>query len=335
MKFGTLLISYMYLKGKRLFLAGSTGLVGTGIIKSILQYYPDVEIRASWHRTKPFLKDSRIEYVNGDLTSEEDCRRMASGCDCAIMAAAQTGGAKVAEESPWSQLTENVVLDARLLDAFQAESIRRIVFISTATVYQESSGALKESDLDLNKDPHPAYLGIGWAKRFSEKLCLFWHEKCGMEILIARAAYIFGPWSRFDPAFSNFIPAIIRKASDKMDPFEVWGNPYVKRDAIYSEDFARAVLFMMDNANLKFEVFNIGSGLETSVREVVGWVLKYTGHSPREIRYNSNMPATIKSRMLDISKAQRVLGWQPRFSVEQGIEETVHWWLENRKWWTR
>ncbi len=319
-----------------IFLAGATGLAGSSILEYLLKNYSSIKIRASHYKhTKPFIKHERIEYVYGDLKSREDCRKMVSGCDCAIMAAAYTGGAKMITSAPWEYVSDNLIMNLQMLEAFYLEGVKRVVSIGTAVEYQEFEGHIKEDELDWNRDPHPAYFGIGWSKRYIEKLCEFCHLQYGMEVVNVRLANIFGPYAKFDPKTSNFIPAIIRKAVDKMDPFEVWGSPDVTRDVIYSEDFARAVVMMMDNDKIKFDTFNIGSGVKTTVSEVVEWTLKYAGHKPNKINYLTDKPTTIKFRALDCLKAKEVLGWQPQYTIEEGIKKTTQWWIENRSWWTK
>lgn len=326
----------MYLNNKLVFLAGSTGLVGSNIMNYILNHYPTTKIRAAYYKhTKPFIKHKRIDYVYGELKSGKDCRRMVKGCDCAIMAAANTSGLAITVTHPCEQVNDNTMMNVQMLSAFYYEGIRRVIYIGSATLYQEFEGHIKEDKLDFSKDPYSVYFGIGWVVRFIEKLCKFWHDQFGMGILIARAANIFGPYAKFDPLTSNFIPAIIRKAIDKMEPFEVWGNPDVTRDVIYSDDFARAIVMMLNNDKIKFDIFNIGSGVETNVREVVNLALKYAGHKPSEIRYIPDKPTAIKFRVLDCSKAKEMLGWQPQYTVEEGIKRTTEWWIGNRRWWKK
>lgn len=321
---------------KLIFLAGSTGMVGSAILKYFIDNYPEVRIRAAYYKhTKPFIRHKRISYVYGDLKSEKDCVRMVRGCDAAIMAAAHTANAAVTLSRPWGQVDDNVIMNIRLLAALHAEKINRLVYIGSATLYQDCETPIKEEELDLNRDPSQAYLGIGWTMRFIEKLCKFWHEQSGIEIAMVRAANIFGPYARFDPLGSNFIPALIRKAVEKQDPFEVWGSPDVSRDVIYSEDFARAVVSMFHNEKIKFDVFNIGSGIKTKVSDVVNWALKYSGHNPSKISYLSDKPTTVKNRVLDCSKAKNMLGWQPQYTNEEAIKKTVEWWIANRKWWRK
>ena len=326
----------MYLNGKTVFLAGSTGLAGTGILKYILDNHPAARVRAAYYKhTKPFIEHERLEYIFGDLKSGDDCRRMVEGCDCVIMAAASTAGALSITAEPMKQINDNLIMNAQMLEAFHSCGVKRVVYIGSVTLYQEREGYIREDELDLNQEPHPAYAGVGWVMRFLEKLCGFWHRRYGMEIVIARAANIFGPYDKFDPQKSHFIPAIVRKAVNRMEPFEIWGSPEVTRDVIYVDDFADAIIRMINDERIKFDIFNIGSGEKTTVGQALEWALKYAGHRPREIKYLSDKPTTIKFRALDCSKAREKLGWQPTHTVEEGIKKTVDWWIENKEWWIK
>jgi nucleoside-diphosphate-sugar epimerase len=327
----------MYLDNKLVFLAGATGLVGSNVMNYTLQHHPATRIRACYHRhTPPFIHHERVEYVYADLKSPQDCHKAVQGCDCAIMAAfASAAGASVIAAQPWKQVNDNLFINAQLLETFAFEKLERVVCLGSITLYQEFAGHIREDELDLNQDPHPAYFGIGWVARFIEKLCRFWHDKSGLEIVMVRTANVFGPYARFDPQTSNFIPAIIRKAVDRMEPFEVWGTPDVTRDVVYSEDFARAVVMMLNDEQIKFDVFNVGSGAQTTVADVVTWALQYVGHQPQQIVYRADKPTTNRFRALDCSKARRMLGWQPRYTIEEGVKKTTEWWLENKSWWRK
>jgi nucleoside-diphosphate-sugar epimerase len=193
---------------------------------------------------------------------------------------------------------------------------------------------VREADLDWNRDPHPAHFGVGWGMRSLEKLCDFWHRQ-GMELLIARAANVYGPWARFDPATSNFLPALIRKAVAGMDPFEVWGSPQVTRDLLFAGDLADAVAAMLAAEGVAFDTFNLGSGAGVQVGEAVEMALAAAGHRPSRVNWLSDRPVTVKSRVLDCTHAREALGWTPRTPLARGIEITTAWWRENKERWTR
>jgi GDP-L-fucose synthase len=325
----------MFLDKKKVFLAGSTGMAGISILKYIVNNYPTTEIRAVYNKTTPVFKHKQITYVSGDLKSLDDCRRMVKGCDCAIMAAAFTGGAGFVKLFPWEHMKDNLLMNMQMLEAFSRENVKRVVFVGSSVLYQEYNGNIKEDDLDLNKDPHEDFFGFGWGARFIEKLCKFINTRYGIEIVVARVANIFGPYSKFAHDVSNFIPALIRKAVDRMDPFEVWGSADVTRDVIYSDDFARAIIMMADNDQIKFDVFNVGSGVKTTVGNVVEWVLKYSNHTPSQIKYLENKPTTIKYRVMDCKKVKSFFGWEPQLKIEDGIRMTTEWWIQNRDSWIR
>ena len=137
----------MDLNNKIVFLAGATGVAGSGIISHLLERYPEVRIRAVFHKTAPFIKYKQIEYVQGDLRSGDDCRRLAAGCDCAVMAAANTGGAEMLKSQPWRQINDNVIMNAQMLEAFGFENVRRVIYISSASLYQECEKEISEDEL--------------------------------------------------------------------------------------------------------------------------------------------------------------------------------------------
>jgi nucleoside-diphosphate-sugar epimerase len=226
-------------------------------------------------------------------------------------------------------------MDALMLEAMYDAGVTRVIYISSATVYQDMEGRVKEDMLDLNQDPHPTYAGVAWAKRAAEKLCWFWSTKYGMEIVIARSSNIYGPFAKFDPARSNFIPAIIRKAVDGMDPFELWGSPDVTRDVIYSEDFGSAVLALYNATDIKYDVFNLGYGQPVTVGSVVDAVLGVTGFKPSKVIYKETAYVTNKARVLDCSKINEVVGWKPEFTPLEGISKTIEWWRENQHSWKK
>ena len=150
----------MPIDNQTLFLAGASGMTGTSILRRILDDHPQVRIRAAIHQTEPDVQSDRIETVKGDLRNLDDCRRMAAGCDCAIMAAAYAGGAAYTTQSPFEHARENLVMNRQMLEAFHLEGVKRVVFIGSAVIYQSFSGSITEDELDFNRDTHMAYFGF-------------------------------------------------------------------------------------------------------------------------------------------------------------------------------
>ena len=153
-------------------------------------------------------------------------------------------------------------------------------------------------------------------------------------MIVLRLANVFGPYARFDPKNSNFIPALVRKASRKIDPFIVWGAPEVVRDVLYREDAAAGIVCALNADNIKNDCFNLGSGVATKVSDVVKCAITCAGYFPK-IKYDKNGPVTVKARILDVSKISRLLSWRAQVTPKEGIRKTFQWWQENKRRWKK
>ena len=323
------------LNNKNIFIAGATGMAGTAIMTRIVNDFPAAKITGTFLNTKPFYKHERIKYLQADLTNRANCRRVMEGCDIAVLVAANSGGAGSFVIEPSWQVSDNLIMDTLLLESLVATDIKKAVFVSSATVYQEFEGFIVEDSLDWNQNPYASHFGVGWEKRSAEKLCEFWHKTSGLNIIIARAANIYGPFAKFDPQRSNFIPALIRKAVDKQEPFEVWGSPDVCRDVIYSDDFSRAIIALLTQTESDFDVVNLGSGISVSVGEVVAHILEESGYNPKQISFLNDKPVTIPFRGVDCGKIKQKYEWSSEVKIQQGIKQTVDWWIKNKQWWNK
>lgn len=311
-------------------------MVGRALLRRLLAEESWTKIGAVHFRDHTGLPaNARLEWVRANLMHYEACQRVAEGYRYAIMGAATTSGSLGVLLEPWRSINDNVIMNSRMLEAFQNKGVQRVIFISSGTVYPEIDGVIREDQLDLNADPYQSHMGVAWGIRFIEKLCQFCRDRFGMEIIIVRASNIYGPYSTFDPVRSNVIPALIRKAVDQMDPYEVWGSPYVERDFLYVDDFADVVLRLLGAEHIKFGIFNVGMGQQTSVGKIVEYILEAAGHSPSEVRYTSKAPDTIRTRILDCSRIKAAVHWVPSHTMKEGIGETAEWWRSNRKLWEK
>jgi len=319
----------------RIFVAGGAGMAGSAIVDALLRRRPRGRVRASYRTTPPAVTDARVEHVPLDLSNVRALTAALAGCDTAVLAASESGGIGMLARKPWRQVTPNLVLAATWLEAVHDAGVRRAVFIGSATCYQPFDGTIREDDLDWNQDPSAEAFGVGWVMRASEKLCEFWEQSTGLDVVRVRAANIYGPRARFDPARSNFIPALVRKAADRLDPFDVWGSPDVTRDVIYSEDFGEAIARLIETPDVGGQVFNVGSGRGVAVGDVVDAVLRVAHHENAGVTYSAAGPASCSSRVLNTDLLARALHWQPPTSLEVGLRKTLDWWRENRTTWHR
>ena len=310
--------------GKHVLVTGSTGLIGANLIQELARR--GASVRATLHVKDPVVENENVSYVRCDLTRAEDCIRVVEGMDYAFLCAANTSGAYTIETNPLVHVTDNLIMNVKMLEA--TADVDRCLFISSSTVYPPVDYPVKEAEAFLG-DPHPSYFGSAWMKRYSEKLAQFHSERYGRKIIVVRPTNVYGPFDKFDFGTSHVLPALIRRAVEKQNPFEVWGDGSAVRDFVYVSDMVEAMLRAMERWT-HFEPYNIGSGNPVTIRESLEMILRLAQHQGAEVIYDASKPTTIPVRRVDLTKAREELGFQARFSLEEGLQKTIEWYCSHR-----
>ena len=307
---------------------GGAGFVGVNLIKRLLDEGAD--IRATLHINKPVLNDNRIEYFYGDLRIEENCQKAVAGVDYVFMCAANTSGAKVMATTPLAHLTPNILMNMQMLQAAYTARVKKFLFISTNTVYPLTDFPVKESDVTNNF--YESYHIVAWMKRFTEIVCEMYSNRIKepMKTIVVRPGNLYGPYDKFDWEKSKVIPAIMRRAIERHDPFEVWGDGKDLKDFLYIDDCIDGLMLAMEKLE-EFEPINVASGIPVTIRDVLTQILKSADYDDADVQYDSSKPTMIPKRMIDISLAKEKLGFEPKVSLQDGIHKTVQWYKEYYK----
>jgi len=307
---------------------GGAGFVGVNLIKRLLDEGADV--RATLHINKPVLNDNRIEYFYGDLRIEKNCQKAVAGVDYVFMCAANTSGAKVMATTPLAHLTPNILMNMQMLQAAYTARVKKFLFISTNTVYPLTDFPVKESDVTNNF--YESYHIVAWMKRFTEIVCEMYSNRIKepMKTIVVRPGNLYGPYDKFDWEKSKVIPAIMRRAIERHDPFEVWGDGMDLKDFLYIDDCIDGLMLAMENLE-EFEPINVASGIPVTIRDVLTQILKSADYDDADVQYDSSKPTMIPKRMIDISLAKEKLGFEPKVSLQEGIRRTVQWYKEYYK----
>jgi GDP-L-fucose synthase len=260
----------------------------------------------------------------------EDCKRAVDGIDYLFMCAASTSGAAVIRSNPLIHVTPNVVMNAQLLEAAYLAKVKKFVWLSSNAVYPPTDQPVDESQL-LEGDPHESYLGVGWMKRYIEVLCRYYSESLNpsMTTVVIRPSNIYGPYDDFEPATSHVTAATIRKVVDRHDPIEVWGTGNDVRDVIYIDDFVDAVMMAVDQIET-YDPLNIGLGKGHTLKEILQVALEADDYTNAAIKYDPSKPSTIPIRLIDISKAEKTIGFTPATSLKEGLIKTIAWYRQSR-----
>lgn len=309
-------------KNKRVFVTGGrTGFVGTNFAKALLARGAIVHVHslsAGKHSNFDCETQNLFEST-GDLTVSAT---LPPNTDYVFHCAAHTAGAQEIVSNPVALIIPNIFMNSLLLDAAAKSKVRKFLFMSSSAIYPELDTPISE-DKGFVGDPPSNYFGVGWMKRYAEKLAEFYSKRYGMEVIIIRPSNIYGPYSGFDLESAHVLPALIRKFVEGQDPLEVWGTPDVVRDFIYVDDFVRGALLAFEKS-FGFDIYNIGTGELYTIGEAVNIISELTEYRGT-IVYNPVKPTTIFQRKIDVSKATNNLGFHADIPFREGLKRTIEW----------
>jgi GDP-L-fucose synthase len=307
---------------KKVLVTGGAGFVGANLVGKLLSL--GAVVRATLHRKDAVVKDERIDYVRCDLRYAEDCRKVCRDIDYVFLCAANTSGAAVMEKTPLVHLTPNLVMNALMLEAAYEAGVKKLLFISTNTVYPVSDEPVKETD--VTNQFFEKYFIVAWMKRFSELMCEMYSTRIAkpMSTVIVRPANIYGPWDDFEWETSHVLPALIRRVVERQDPINVWGDGLDIKDFIYIDDAVEGFLAAMEKTE-GFDILNIASGKKYVLRDVLDEIIRIDGYDGARVVFDSSKPTMIPKRLIDPAKAERLLGFYSKTSIEEGLKKTIQW----------
>lgn len=310
--------------GKNVLVAGGTGFVGINLINRMLSL--GANIRTTVHRKAPVIMDERIDYVTCDLLSMDDCRKAVADMDYVFMCAANTSGAAVIAATPLVHVTPNIIMNAQLMEAAYFAKVKKFVFLSSNAAYPPSDDRYVREDEMFNADPYDVYFGVAWMKRYTEILCRMYSQKLKtvMPCVVVRPSNIYGPYDDFDPATSHVMAATIRKVVERQNPLKVWGTGDDVRDLIYIDDFIDALVLAAEKIDT-YDPVNVGLGRGYSVKQLLAMLMEIEGCPDLHLEYDVSKPSMIPIRLIDVSKAERLLGFRATTDVREGMLKTIAW----------
>jgi len=315
----------MFFASRLSLVTGGAGFIGTHLAKALLDQ--GGRVRLALHHRAPIVSDPRLETVHADLTRQEDCLKAMQGVDLVFHAAGAVSGVGAGADQAMAGITTNLSLTAQVLQAAWAAGVERILIFSSSTVYPAREHPVREDEAE--GAPHPSYLGYGRMRRYFEHLAEFVASRSSVKVALVRPTAVYGPHDNFDPATSHVVAALVRRAVAKLDPFEVWGTGDEVRDFLHVEDFARGCLLAMEK-HAACDPINIGYGSPVTIRRIVDIILEAAGHTKADVRFDASKPTAIPVRLVDTSKAKRLLGFEPRISIESGLRDLVRWYAAER-----
>ncbi|MEK7389037.1 MAG: NAD-dependent epimerase/dehydratase family protein [Elusimicrobiota bacterium] len=309
--------------GEKVLVTGGTGVIGRELVDLLSEAGAKVRV-ACFH--EPVDPRPVVQYLRGDLTCGTFCARVVKGMRYVFHLASVKGSVGVGRTRAADFFVKPLLMNTHMMEESRKAGVERYLFASSVCVYAPAATFIEDRAWDA--PPHPSDAFAGWAKRMGELQAQAYREQYGWErIAVVRPVNTYGPHDNFDPQTALVIPALIHRVLSGENPLVVWGDGSAIRDFLYSRDAARGSLLAMERFAGGVPV-NLGSGKGYSIRELVEAVLKATGKSPKVV-WDSSRPSGEHSRVADIGRARKELGFEPRVGLSEGIARTVRWVLDN------
>jgi len=232
---------------------------------------------------------------------------------------AARAGVRASIENPYIYFQTNTIGNLNLLELCKTHGVRKYVLASTSSVYAGLPIPFREDvAADTPRSPYAA------SKKAAELTAYAYHHLYGLDISVVRYFTVYGPAGRPDMSVFKFIVYI-----DLGKPIPVYGDGSQTRDFTYVDDIARGTICAMKP--LGYEIINLGNNRPHRLSHVIELIEKELGKKA-QVEHLPAHKADVEATCADISKAERLLGWRPLTSLQDGIHRSVQWYLQNREW---
>jgi nucleoside-diphosphate-sugar epimerase len=310
----------------RVLVTGGAGTIGAAVVRRLLAD-PAYEVRVSDQRLAPQWMREGCEVHTGDLRELEQARTATKGCTHVIHLAAIVGGIANFHKLPYT-LTEvnNGLYNAVFRAALDVE-VERFVYVSSSMVFERAEEyPTTEEYLPRCPVPESAY---GFSKLTGEVYCRAAHDEHGLPFTICRPFNAYGPGEVPDeePGIAHAVPDLIEKVLSGQRPLQIFGSGEQTRTLTHVEDIADGVVTAMGSPAGLNEDFNISASREMTVAEIARVIWEACGENPDEfeLEHLPTFAVDVQRRWPSVEKARKLLGWEARISVEEGIAATVAW----------
>ncbi|HYD88935.1 MAG TPA: SDR family NAD(P)-dependent oxidoreductase [Vitreimonas sp.] len=319
----------MNVEGAKILVTGGCGLIGSTTIDQLLR--EDVQkivifdnlVRGSMHNVAEILKDKRVELVKGDIRDVEATRRVTEGMDAVIHMAAIRITA--CAEHPREAL--EVMCDGtfNVVEAAHLAGVKRIVAASSASVY-----GLADNFPTTEKDhPYNNRTWYGASKVMLEGLLRSFNDMYGTEYCAFRYFNVYGPRMDIHGKYTEVLIRWMERIEAGVPPL-ILGDGKTSMDFIYIDDIASANVAGL-KADVSDEVFNVASGVETNLNELAETLMRVMGKKLQPEYGPERKVNAVPRRLASIEKTKRMLGWEPKVDLEEGLERLVSWWRVNKE----
>ncbi len=301
-------IEHLCEKDSKIYLAGHKGLVGSAILRRLeKEGFTNIITRTSKEldltnqtATNAFFQKEKPDYV--------------------FLAAAKAGGIEANNTYPADFVYINLAIETNVIKAAHDHKVKKLLFLGSSCIYPKNCPQPIKEEYLLTGPLEPTNEAYAIAKIAGLKMCQFFKRQYGDDFISVMPTNLYGPNDNYDLRTSHVLPALIRKfheAKVNNAPFvELWGTGTPRREFLYVDDLADAVVFLMKTYESD-EHINIGTGEDVTILELAEIIKEIVGYSGK-IKFDATKPDGTMRKLLDVSKLNQ-MGWRSKISIREGI----------------
>jgi UDP-glucose 4-epimerase len=310
----------------RVLVTGGAGTIGSAVVRRLLGD-PGFEVRVSDQREPPQWMREGCEIHTADLRDLSNARHAVEGCSHVIHLAAIVGGIANFHKLPHTLTEVNTGLYNAIVRASLDHDVERFTYVSSSMVFEQATEFPTTEEHILSCPiPRSAY---GFSKLTGEVYCRAAADEHGLRYTICRPFNAYGPGEMPDdePGIAHAVPDLINKALSGQRPLQIFGSGKQTRTLTHVDDIADGIVTAMASAAGEGEDFNISASKELSVAEIARIIWEACDRAPQdfELEHLPSFEVDVQRRWPSVDKAKRMLGWEARIDVEEGIASTVEW----------
>lgn len=304
-------------KNSKIYIAGHNGLVGNSLVKRLKELgYTNLLVKT---------------HSELDLMNKEDVFHFfnSENPEYVFLAAAKVGGIQANKNNPVDFLYQNLEIQNNVIMAAKKYNIKKLMFLGSSCIYPKDAPQPMKEEYLLTGPLEPTNEAYSLAKISGLKLCEYFRRQYDCDFISVMPTNVYGPNDNFDIETSHVIPGLIRRFHEAKinndSQIAIWGSGKIKREFMYIDDLADALVFVMNNYS-ENEFINIGTGKDIEINQLAIMIKEIVGYKGN-IERNLNMPDGTLRKLVDISKLNK-MGWSAKMDLSSGLEKTYKWYLE-------
>ena len=310
----------------RVLVTGGAGTIGKAVVRR-LERERDLAVRIVDYRLEGGEASEGREAFQADLRDLASARRAVAGCAQVVHLAAIVGGIANFHKLPYTLLEANNALYNSLFRAAIEARVERFVYVSSSMAFERAQEfPTTEESLARTLTPHSSY---GFSKLSGEYYCRAAHDELGLPFSIVRPFNAYGPGELpgEEPGIAHLVPDLIERSLRGERPLKIFGSGEQTRTLTHVDDIADGIAAALTHPAALGEDFNVSANEELTVKEIAAIVWEACGNDPAalELEHLPSFEVDVQRRWPSTEKARRLLGWEARIGVREGIADTVRW----------